>query len=50
MSKKIFLTSPGDIFERFYMLPGVRGLGQDPQSQHTQRNRLYEHEDEDEKG
>ena len=50
MSKKIFLTSPGDIFQRFYMLPGVQGLGQHPQSRHIQRNRLYEEEDEDEKG
>ena len=41
MSKKIFLTSPGDIFQRFYMLPGVRGLGQHPQSRHIQRNRLW---------
>ena len=48
MSKKIFLTSPGDIFQRFNMLPGVRGSGQHPQSRHTQRNRLYEDEGEDE--
>ena len=50
MNKFISLTFLGDIFQDFITLPGVRDLGQHPQSRHTQRNRLYEEDDEDEKG